>query len=103
MEDGGATLTESEARNKLMNVLSALDLNQLLVENSIDAAVCLTADADRFVGARSNEQFPRVLQKMLGAEKSVWLEELRGGHLSFLFTHKRAIAPSIIRAFGMIH
>ena len=77
-------------------------MTRLLVENSVNAAVCLTADQDRFVGCRANAKVPATLQKMLSNGKKVWREEFRGGHLSFLFGHKHVIAPSIKRAFDML-
>lgn len=105
-EEGGGKLvtplTKTRAKERLLEVMEDLDMTRLLVENSVNAAVCLTADQDRFVGPRANAKVPATLQKMLSNGKKVWREEFRGGHLSFLFGHKHVIAPSIKRAFDML-
>jgi len=101
-DDDERPASKARARDALLRVMEDLDVDRLLVESSVRAAVCLTARDDRFIGAKSNEKVAAALRRMTTDASKFHREDVDGGHLQFLFGSKRVIAPSISRAFDLI-
>jgi len=101
-DDDERPASKARARDALLRVMEDLDVDHLLVESSVRAAVCLTARDDRFIGAKSNEKVADALRRMTTDASRFHREDVDGGHLQFLFGSKRVIAPSISRAFDLI-
>jgi len=101
-DDDERPASKARARDALLRVMEDLDVDRLLVESSVRAAVCLTARDDRFIGAKSNEKVADALRRMTTDASRFHREDVDGGHLQFLFGSKRVIAPSISRAFDLI-
>ena len=84
----------------LHDVLKELDMSNLVVENAVKGAVCVTAREDRFVG--TGDAIAKTLQTMVTTAEGFIREDFDGGHLQFLFGNKSSIAPNIQRAFGLM-